>query len=101
MFVNKNFVEKCELSFLNRLEKIILSFKKLLDNDLKILSQKIIEKIQLKSTIDSYKNKINFSLKDLLINCGTEEIQGLIFNFSKVSKLSNNELKKARLERKK
>ena len=35
IFVDKKFVNQCELALLNRFEKIILSFDKLLDNNLK------------------------------------------------------------------
>ena len=94
ILVDRRFVNQCGLAFLNRLEKMILSFDKLIDNELKIITNNLMEDIKLKSTIDNYKN-INYSLKDLLINCGTEEIQGLIYYFSKQSKKiedeSNNE----------
>ena len=50
----------------------------------------------MKDSIQKFKN-INYSLKELLINCGKEEIQGLIYYFNKESKKkddeSNEELK--------
>ena len=61
---------------------MILSFNKLLDNNLKKLSKSIIEEINFKKPIKRYKEEINYSLKDLLINCGEEEIQGLVYYFS-------------------
>ena len=64
-----------------------LSFGKLLDGNLKEISMELIEKFELKSSINSY-NEIEYSLKDLLIGCTMEEIQGLIYYFSK--KLKKN-----------
>jgi len=77
-----SFVDEVNLAFLNRFEKMILSFDKLLDNNLKKSSKSIIEEINFKKPIKRYKEEINYSLKDLLINCGEEEIQGLVYYFS-------------------
>jgi len=77
-----SFVDEVNLAFLNRFEKMILSFDKLSDNYLKKLSKSIIEEINFKKPIKRYKEEINYSLKDLLINCGEEEIQGLVYYFS-------------------
>jgi len=77
-----SFVDEVNLAFLNRFEKMILSFDKLSDNNLKKLSKSIIEEINFKKPIKRYKEEINYSLKDLLINCGEEEIQGLVYYFS-------------------
>ena len=90
ILVDKRFVSKCNLAFLNRLEKMILSFDKLLDNDLKRISSQLIDEIKLKRSIEKYK-KINYSLKDLLFNCRDEEIQALIYYFSKELKKNDNE----------
>ena len=82
----------CELAFLNRFEKMILSFDKLLNEDLKRISNNLIKDIKLEKTIDLYKDeyeKLNYSLKDLLINCGDEEIQSLIYYFDE-SKNNDN-----------
>ena len=87
IFVDKKFINKCDLAFLNRTEKMILSFDKLLDNVLKKISDNLIDEINFKYILSTYKN-INFSLKDLLINCKNEEIQALIFYFS--NELTNN-----------
>ena len=71
---------------------MILSFDKLLENNLKKLADNIKDEIDLKKYIKKYEEYINFSLKDLLINCGDEEIKGLFFYFSKVSKKNNQNL---------
>ena len=91
IFVDKNFVKECELALINRFEKIILSFDKLLDTNLERISTNLIKQLKLKDSWKKYKD-INYSLKDLLINCGEEEIQGLIYYYSKESKKTNNEL---------
>ena len=91
ILVDKKYVNKCELAFLNRLEKMILSFDKLLDKRLEPIANSLIEELRFKKIIKKYK-KMNYSLKDLLINCGNEDIQGLIYYFSKESKNKNNEI---------
>jgi len=82
VLADTRFVDEVNLAFLNRFEKMILSFDKLSDNNLKKLSKSIIEEINFKKPIKRYKEEINYSLKDLLINCGEEEIQGLVYYFS-------------------
>ena len=54
-----------------------ISFEKLLDDKQKAFANKIIEEIDFRKHIVN--NKINYELEDLLINCGREEIQGLIY----------------------
>ena len=51
IFVDKSFVNQCELALLNRFEKIILSFDKLLDNNLKRISTNLIKELKLKNII--------------------------------------------------
>ena len=105
---DKFFINNCDLALLNRLEKMILSFSKLLDKNIKLLANNLIDEIQIESSINNYKDDdINYSLKDLSINCGKDEIQGLIYYLSKgikqkdepynnekqVKKLNDNEVK--------
>ena len=90
ILVDKNFVYNCDLAFLNRFEKIVLSFDKILDNDINRISKYLIEEIKLRRIINKYKD-INYSLRDLLINCGDEDIQALIYYFSIKSKKEENE----------
>ena len=91
ILVDRRFVKKCDLAFLNRLEKMILSFDKLLDNDLKRISNSLIEEINLQNTVNRYENINNYSLKDLLIGCEDEEIQALVYYFSKESNKNEDE----------
>ena len=90
ILVDRRFVNCCDLAFLNRFEKMTLSFDKLLDNDLKKISQNLIDEIKLINIIRKYKN-INYSLRDLLINCGNQDIQAMIYYFSKITKMEDNE----------
>ena len=97
ILVNRNFVDQCDLAFLNRLEKMVLSFNKLIDNQLKIISDNIIEEIQLKNHIKKYKNA-NYYLKNLLINSSDEEIQGLIYYYSQEQENINDKLSSEKLK---
>ena len=77
ILVDRKFVSEFDLAFLNRLEKMKINFAKLLDDNQITLSKRIVEEIGFKKYIEAY--HINYSLKDLLINCGRKEIQGLIY----------------------
>ena len=90
ILVEKRFVKDCNLAFLNRLEKIILSFDELLDAELKAISKQLINDLNLKNKIKNYDNT-NYSLNNLLINCGDEEIQGLIYHYSIDASKDGNE----------
>ena len=100
ILVDRQFVNEVDIAFLNRLEKMKITFDQLLDNEQKLLSKAINEEINFEHQIGNYENKdekknenkINYSLKDLLINCGKEEIEGLIYNFSIVYRNSNNKI---------
>jgi len=88
VLTDSNTIKNCELAFLNRFEKMILSFGKLLSDDLKRISTNLIEDIKFEKIIKSYNQDydMNYSLGDLLINCGDEEIQSLLYYFSNESK---------------
>ena len=93
VLVDRKTVNNCELAFLNRFEKLILSFDKLLNDDLKRISKNLIDEIKLHKTVDTYNEEntaINYLLKDLLINCGDEEIQSLLYYFSNEAKKNDN-----------
>ena len=84
ILVDKKFINKIDFAFLNRLEKMKITFEELLDDRQKIFAQKIINDIDFKKHIDAH--TFNYVLKDLLINCGKEEIQGLIYYEMKKNK---------------
>ena len=89
ILVDSKFVEEANLSFLNRFEKMVLSFDKLLDNNLKKLVSDLRDEMKFGKSIRKYSH-INYSLTELLINCGEPEIQGLVYYFSKESKKNDN-----------
>ena len=90
ILVDKKFINEVDVAFLNRLEKMKISFEKLLDNEQVNLTRNIIEEINFKYNIEKCQKQINYVLKNLLINCGKEEIQGLIYNNFIESKMKNN-----------
>ena len=89
--VDKKFIDNVEAPFLNRFEKVIISFDKLLNDEQKNLSTKILNKLNLKDNIkDAFENyKINYKIKDLLIGSKREDILGLVYYF--YSENNNNE----------
>ena len=91
ILVEKRYVNRCDLAFLNRLEKIILSFRELLDDNLKKISQRLITDLNITKYIARYDQTLNYSLEDLLINCEDNEIQGLIYHFSIKANKDGNE----------
>ena len=90
ILVDRKFINGVDMAFLNRLEKMKITFDKLLDFDQKLLAQNLIEEINFKYYIEKY--PINYVLKDLLINCGKEEIEGLIYNLFIELKKNNNKI---------
>ena len=73
-----------EAPFLNRFEKHIMSFEFMMDEEL------IREAEKIKNTIDGFFNCNNkmfkafsYDLKKLMINCGKEEIQALVYDANK------------------
>ena len=81
ILVDKKFVNRVDMAFLNRLEKMQISFQDLLDTELNNLVDEILGEIKLKEEIAKYKKKINYDLNQLLINCGEQEIGGLVYYY--------------------
>ena len=79
VLVDKKFVNKTDMAFLNRLEKMQLSFNELLDDKQKELIDNIIKDIRLKDAIKNSKMKFNYDLNNSLINCNEQDIRGLIY----------------------
>jgi len=71
-------------------------FNDLLSNEQKVLTKNILKEIGLKSI---KKKKYNYYLKYLLINCGEEEIAGLVYNFSLEKDGKKKEIKKLEKEK--
>ena len=79
VLVDKKFVNKTDMAFLNRLEKMKISFNDLLDKRQKDFIKIIQEEIRLKEEIKAETKIFNYDLKYLLINCNKQDIGGLIY----------------------
>ena len=88
---DEKFINNCDLALLSRFEKIKFSFDALLNDNLKKISNNIIEEFGFNYNIKKYE-EMNYSLQDLLINCGNEDIQGLIYYFYLEIKNKDNEI---------
>ena len=93
IIVDQRDVKKLDLAFLNRLEKMYLSFDNLLDETLSQISTEIINKLSLNETVADYKFN-NYCLENLLINCDRPNIQGLVYYYSKKINVYDNKYKK-------
>ena len=77
--MDKKFVNKTDMAFLNRLEKMKISFKDLLDKKQKDFIKIIQEESRLKEEIKAETKIFNYDLNYLLINCNKQDIGGLIY----------------------
>ena len=91
ILVDRKFINEVDIEFLNRFEKMIITFDKLLDKEQISLAKIIIDEINFDYHLNENQKLINYKLKDLLINCGREEVEGLIYYFS-------NEIKKNKIK---
>ena len=94
ILADKNFINESDVAFLNRLEKMQISFKDLLGKDQKNLIKTISGEIRLKEEINSEQSKINYDLNNLLINCSQQEIGGLIYYLDNKKESMGNDKKK-------
>ena len=92
LFVNRNFTKNASPVFLNIFEKIKITSNDLLDTYQMQLAAEMIDELNFISNINKYQSQINYSLRNLLINCKKENIAILINNFSIESK--NNNIKR-------
>ena len=95
ILVDKKFINSVDNAFLNRLEKIQIHFSDLLDENAKKILKEILEDIKIKDYINEENEKFNYDLNYLLINCGKEEIGGLVYN-SFIGKKGEKKLKKVK-----
>ena len=101
LLVDREKLEKVEAALLSRFEKMYITFDKLLNEDQLLLTRRIIGKINLEDHIEHFQKSgvSQYKLKDLLINCGKEEIEGLIYNIDiklkkekKINNVSEDEI---------
>ena len=97
IFIDKTFLDKAEIELLSRFEKVKMTFEQLLDDDQLCLTKEIIEEINLKYYIEQ--RRINYTLKDLLINCEKEEIEGMIYNIYINYKKNDKEISEGEIKK--
>ena len=91
IMADKKFIDKMESPFLSRFEKINIKFKELLNDSQKKISFDLLkDECNFKSMINKIKNHLIYNIKDLLIGCKKEDIQGLVYDFSKDNESMEN-----------
>ena len=98
IMVDKKFITDVEAPFLNRFEKMIISFAKLLNESQKKISKEINLKLK-KLISEKNEKKINYKIKDLLIGCKKEDIQGLVYNYWNDNESNDNNNEEAITEK--
>ena len=93
ILVDRRFLDKVEMAFLNRLEKMKIIFSKLLNEEQIKIKNNIMDEIALKGCVEEHQKSVKYNLMNLLINCGKEEIEGLIYNLYIDMKKKNNNTK--------
>ena len=91
---DKKYINMVDPPFLNRFEKFMISIDKLLSPAKKKFFEEIWDNgINLTEIIENVEKifDINYDLKNLLIGCKKQDIQGLIFNLSQNNDDSKNE----------
>jgi len=79
VMVDKNYLDKVEPPFLNRFEKMILSFLQLIDEKQKYIATTISSELDMKKFEEKLKYKIKYRLKNLLIGCDTGHLLAMIY----------------------
>ena len=90
ILVDETDIDNQDPPFLNRFEKYLVSFDTLLTKDLRNISITIEKIINDLVCLSKNNKKTVINLKNQLINCDLEEIQGIVY---KLSKDNNNEVK--------
>lgn len=79
ILVDKNKLDKIELSFLSMFEKIFLDFSKINNYSIKQLADSINVELDMEKMVNKLNYKIYYNLKDLLISCHQEDILLMIY----------------------
>jgi len=93
ILIDRRYLNKVEMAFLNRLEKMKITFDKLLNEEQMVLTKRIMDEIGLDERIEIFQKPIKYNLTDLLINCGKEENEGLVYYLYIEMKNNNNNQK--------
>ena len=93
LLVDEKYIENYDSSFLGRFEKVIFSYEDLLHEELKFISNFIIEEFEIRNHINQEKN-------DNLMNLLCEEIQGLVYYYCKINLNEHDNIDKEQLKEK-
>ena len=77
IMVNKKYLNKVEPPFLNRFEKMLLSFSQLISQKQEELAKTIADEFDI--NVNKLNYRVNYRLRDLLIGCHIEDILGMIY----------------------
>ena len=105
ILVDRRFLNKVEIAFLNRLEKMKITFDKLLNEEQIKIKNNIMKEIDLNDSIENHQKSIKYNLQNLLINCGKEEIEGLVYNLyiemkrNNITKIDEEEIQRRVFEK--
>jgi hypothetical protein len=83
ILVEEKIIEKEDPPFLNRFEKHIISFDNLINKQILDFVNEIFNKIKDLTSIGSSQNSLQIKFKNQLINCGKEEIKGIVYSIVK------------------
>jgi hypothetical protein len=95
ILVDKAFIDKIDMAFLNRLEKMQINFSDLLDNEQKTFINNLFKKIKLEETVKRNQSNYDIDFENLLINCHNDDIEGLVYKTfieCKKDKKNNNDI---------
>ena len=87
ILVEEKDIEKEDPPFLNRFEKHIISFDNLINRQISDFVNEIFNKIKDLTSIGSNQRKLQIKFKNQLINCGKEEIKGIVYSIIKYNSL--------------
>ena len=83
ILVEEKDIEKEDPPFLNRFEKHIISFDNLINKQISDYINEIFDKIKDLVSIGQYQKDLQISFKNQIINCGKEEIKGIVYSIIK------------------
>jgi hypothetical protein len=102
ILVEEKDIEKEDPPFLNRFEKHIISFDNLINKQISDFINEIFNKIKDLTSIGANQNSLQIKFKNQIINCGKEEIKGIVYSIIKDKNLDTlyeeNDLKEIEMK---
>ena len=102
ILVEEKDIEKEDPPFLNRFEKHIISFDNLISKQISDFINEIFNKIKDLTSIGANQNSLQIKFKNQIINCGKEEIKGIVYSIIKNKNLDTlyeeNDLKEIEMK---